>query len=110
MRVDNTWSGAAFELIAFVTRHLVCHACGTGYDLDDVQVTHHHREQWMLRATCPACTAQRTIEAYDGPPYERLNSLDAIPPLPPLSAEDVREWRVFLRQFTGDLKALLATP
>lgn len=110
MPVDNTWSGAALELIAFVARHLACHACGASYRLDDVQVTHHHREQWRLLATCPACTAQRVIEAYDGPPYEHLESPDAIPLLPPLSAQDVREWRVFLRQFTGDIQALLAAP
>ncbi len=108
MRGDDAQSGAAFELIAFVTRHLACHSCGTGYSAEDVQVTQHHHEQWLLRATCPTCTAQRIIEAYDGPPYEHLESPDAIPPLPPLTAQDVREWRVFLRQFTGDLKALLS--
>ncbi len=110
MRVDDAQSGAAFELIAFVTRHLACHSCGTGYRADDVQVAQHHREQWMLLATCPACTAQRAIEAYDGPPYERLETPDTIPPLPPLTAYDVREWRIFLREFTGDLKAMLSVP
>lgn len=110
MRVDDARSGAAFELIAFVTRHLACHACGSTYSHDNVQVAHYHREQWMLLATCPSCTAQRAIVAYDGPPYEYLDTPDNIPALPPLTARDVLEWRAFLRQFTGDIRDLLAAP
>lgn len=110
MRGDDTTSGEAFELIAFVTRHLACHSCGSAYRFDNVQVTQHHRQQWVLLATCPTCTAQRPIVAYNGPPYGHLETPDDLPILPPLTAQDVLEWRAFLRQFTGDMDDLLSTP
>jgi hypothetical protein len=107
MRANESSAGTAIDLIGFVTRHLVCAQCHTAYTPSDVQVTQHERDEWSLTATCPTCSVQRTITAYDGPPYLRLNGPYS-PLLSPLTPLDVAEWRAFLRRFKGDMIDLLA--
>ncbi|MCL4237566.1 MAG: hypothetical protein KJ047_04880 [Anaerolineae bacterium] len=70
-------------------------------------MTQHEHDEWSLVATCPSCSAQRVITAYDEPPYRRLDGPHG-PSLPPLSARDMIEWRAFLKQFGGDMIDLLA--
>ena len=107
MRTDESSAGTAIDLIGFVTRHLPCTRCSSAYTPSDVHVTQHDRDEWSLSATCPVCSAQRTITAYDGPPYLRLDSQYGAA-LPPLTARDVVEWRAYLAWFAGDLSDLLA--
>jgi NAD-dependent SIR2 family protein deacetylase len=107
MRADESSAGTAIDLIGFVTRHLACAQCHTAYTPSDVHVTQHERDEWLLLATCPTCSAQRTITAYDGPPYLRLDGPYG-PLLPPLTPLDVAECRAFLSRFTGDMIDLLA--
>lgn len=107
MRADESSAGTAIDLIGFVTRHLACTQCHTAYKPSDVQVTQHEHDEWSLLATCPACSAQRTVAAYDGPTYLRLDGAYG-PLLSPLTPLDVAEWRAFLSQFMGDMIDLLA--
>ena len=107
MRADESSAGTAIDLIGFVTRHLACAQCHAAYAPSDVRVTQHEHDEWSLMATCPACSAQRVITAYDELPYLRLDGPHG-PFLPPLSVLDVAEWRAFLSRFRGDMIDLLA--
>jgi len=97
-------TGAYGDLIAFVTRHMVCQACGQPYAPDDVRLLRRDGFEWLLRAECPACRQGRSVTAYEKPPYEIL-----LPARPagPVDEEDVAAWTTFLEAFDGDLDDLL---
>lgn len=95
------------ELIAYVTRYMVCEGCHTAYAPDSVQVVLHRDAQWGLIATCPACRAERAVTAFDQPPYMRLRPDDTVIPAR-ITKQTVAEWASFLSEFTGDIYDLLA--
>lgn len=95
------------DLIAYVTRYMLCDACHHAYGTGDVAVTGHNAGFWLLSATCPACHHHHHITAFDQPPYRLLDQ--RVIGVPPLSEADVEAWARFLEQFDGDLTDLLHT-
>ena len=92
------------EFIAYVMRHIPCDACGEAYGLDDVRVLHHDDFQWALAATCPVCAQNRSVTAYEYPPYVRLLERRLTTPV---ERRDVADWSAFLAGFEGDMADLL---
>jgi hypothetical protein len=98
----------ASEVIAFVTRYMVCAACSQTYGPDDIRVALHKDGQWSLIACCPACQVERLVTAYDRPPYADLKRVGSVQPSK-ITQEAVDEWTTFLESFTGDAFDLLAS-
>ena len=100
-------TGAYGDLIAFVARHMACHACGRAYAPDDVWVLRHDDFEWVLRAECPVCRQGRSVNAYERPPYEVLAPAR---PATPVGADEVAAWQAYLAAFDGDMNDLLDDP
>jgi hypothetical protein len=99
-------SSSLREIVAYVTRHMVCHECGGAYGLDEVRPVFHDAGEWALVAACAGCGTKRTITAYDSPPYIHLNKTRVVPA--EITDAVVSDWSLFLASFSGDIYDLLA--
>lgn len=102
---------------AFI-RHLVantqCPGCGDGYLRNDIYVLGHHEDVWVAAVVCSRCGTQGLVFAMlrDQEHFEITNDIQsdemaALAALPPLSIDDVLDLHQFLKDFHGDVDALL---
>lgn len=85
---------------------MACDHCGAPYTPDDIAVVLQDEMQCLLNASCAVCETDRTVTAYDEPPYHHLKRLARIVPRK-FTTQDCAEWRAFLSAFGGDLIDLL---
>lgn len=73
-----------------------CPSCGNSFEAQDVAVLDRRPDEWLLDVVCHACASHGLVLA------EIEESGDA-----PIDRGEVEAWRRFLREFHGDMRALL---
>jgi len=90
-----------------------CGVCGRRYETGNIYVLGHQEDLWFLKACCSACHSQSLVAAVikeDRIPdfitdlteaeLDKLGNADAV------TADDVLDAHIFLRDFDGDFSQL----
>lgn len=104
---------------AFI-RHLVaniqCVGCGERYGRNDIYVLGHHEDVWVSAVVCSRCGTQGLVfatlkddEQFEVRPKSSADEVGSLQNLPGLSIDDVLDLHAFLKDFRGDVHALLRT-
>ena len=73
-----------------------CPSCGHTFAARDVAVLDRRPDEWLLDVVCHACASHGLVLAEIEPSARR-----------PIDRGEVEDWRRFLREFHGDMRALL---
>lgn len=101
------------RLILGLVARLSCAGCGRLYDPEDFGPVHRWQDVWVLSARCRQCDDTCHVVVYmrlDADPAMELPSEEAkaVSKLPPITADDVLDVHMLLREFEGDFRELFA--
>ena len=100
------------QVVRRLITNLKCRHCGGQYGSGDIQVLGQHKETWFLSAHCPHCQNEGLLALSVNRGHFRQLVTDLTPQeigrtaqLPPISADEVLDIHLFLRDFDGDFTA-----
>jgi hypothetical protein len=121
--MEQGWMGAGSPLdedderrlvLSLVTR-LRCVECGRLYDPKDFAVVHRWQQVWVLSTRCRHCEEPCHVVVFmrlDAEPEPVVDltpeEIRAAEQWPPITADDVLDVHMLLKEFDGDLEALFA--
>lgn len=101
-------------VLSLVTR-LRCVECGRLYDPKDFAVVHRWQQVWVLSTRCRHCEEPCHVVVFmrlDAEPEPVVDltpeEIRAAEQWPPITADDVLDVHMLLKEFDGDLEALFA--
>lgn len=103
------------KLIKRLMALMKCESCGQQYAAANVNVLGHREDLWFLRASCPVCQSQCLVAAIirEGALPEAVTDftradLVKFKNMENVTADEVLDMHLFLRDFDGDFSGLFA--
>ncbi len=112
--MDDEERGMRQAFIHHLVANIQCANCGERYARNDIYVLGHHEDVWVSAVVCSRCGTQGLVFATlrGGGEFELSSKADAeeaeaLAAFPALSVDDVLDMHAYLRDFHGDVYALL---
>lgn len=100
------------QVLRRLITNLKCRHCGGQYSTGNIQVLGQHKETWFVSAYCPQCQNEGLLALSVNRGHTRQPATDLTPQevdrtshLPPISADEVLDIHLLLRDFDGDFTA-----
>ena len=112
--MDDEEQGMRQAFIHHLVANIQCANCGERYARNDIYVLGHHEDVWVSAVVCSRCGTQGLVFATlrSGSQFELQSKPETeeaggsgVPPA--LSVDDVLDVHAYLRDFHGDVYALL---
>jgi len=112
--------GLPMSIIEFIrdrARFYNCPVCGRSLKGCDIQVLSHEEERFHLQVTCAQCQvtfivvlaiAGGAVEEIDS--VETIDVVDSAPAREPISADEILDLHLYLKNFQGTLRELIHQP
>lgn len=90
-----------------------CGGCGQHCEPTDVDILGHQEDVWIISVYCPSCNSRGlvTVVIKEGEESEAASELTEVEKSgfsTPVSADDVIDMHIFLKDFDGDFSSLFA--
>jgi hypothetical protein len=103
------------QVVRRLMTSLKCRQCGGQYGSGNIQVLGHRKELWFLSVYCPHCQNEGLLalsvrQNRSPQPVTDLTpqEINRYAQLPPISADEVLDMYLFLRDFDGDFLTAFA--